>query len=544
MNFLENKPWILRWIFPILGGTLYPLGFPMGEGLSGSLFFSIMGFFLYLFSLEDSYSKQVQFKKILGQLLCFSMAYALVGYYWIPYTLKEFGNIPFPINTLMGALFSLIIVPQLLFFVLLLNFLEKKELSRKFLEQNPGMKPILLSFLLVIFENFIPQQFPAHLGHTWLNLAPYLGLATIFGVGIYSFISYWSIYEFITFINRRKINYVWIFSIIIFSFFNFLIKLPSKKGLPSHTLNTRFVQANVGNFMKLDSEKGGAKSMQEIYQRYSDLSKKPSVVFKSNIDLIIWPETAYPQLLNTSMMRVSPAFIPLIARNAVKHTQAHLFFGGYDKSGEENKNFYETEYNTAFLISPKSEVIDVYHKRLLIPFGESLPFGPFNPLFAEAIDNLAFFAKGQRFTLFELEKGSRFISAICYEILFSGYIRDYLNSTKNQPHFIINLTNDSWYGDTAEPFQHKHLAFWRAIENQIPIMRMTNTGITSILYPDGTESKQLPLFKQGILDIPFEVFEREATIFQRWGLLMLSILFVILLGLQALFEKIMKSKKT
>ncbi|MCR9205450.1 MAG: apolipoprotein N-acyltransferase [Halobacteriovoraceae bacterium] len=526
----------MSYLIPLLGGVLYPFGFPM-KSFPGFFAISILGFFLYVFSLERNLEQNLGLKKAILGLLCYSLGYALVGYYWIPFTLNEFGNIPFPINILLGALFSLIIVPQLLFFVILLNYLNKKPTIKSLVASYPKSRAILLAFTLVVFENYIPQQFPGHLGHSWLRLAPYLGLSTTFGVGIFSFMSYWLIWDSLRWFKYKKTNWVLLgsFSLFLIGILTTPLQLP--KSEPSHLLKTRFVQANVGNFLKLDSERGGATSMKEIYQRYFDLSLKPSDSIESNFDLIIWPETAYPQLLNSSMMRVSPAFIPSIARKAIQKTNSYIFFGGYDKSGEENKNFYETEYNSAFLITPENQLGDVYHKRLLIPFGESLPFGPLNPLLAGLIKNMAFFAKGQRFTQFQLEKGTRFISAICYEILFSGFIRDYLNSQKEQPHFIINLTNDSWYGDTAEPYQHQHLAFWRAIEFQIPILRMTNTGITSVLFPNGSESKRLPIFKQGVLDLELEIHDRKPTIFQSWGLLPLFLLCLLIFSICFLLEK-------
>lgn len=541
MISLEKKEKLMSYGLPLLGGVLYPFGFPM-KFSSGFFLFSILGFFFYLNSLDQNISEGKGLKKALLSLLSFSLGYALVGYYWIPYTLNVFGNIPFPINTLLGAMFSLIIVPHLLFFLLLIHFSYEKGQIKQLWQKHKRLRILLLSFLLVLFENLIPQQFPAHLGHSWFSLNPYLGLSTYFGASIFSFISYWSIWEIIEIRKDKKLNPVWIISLLVFSVLLFITPLKKFKGNPKEILNTRFVQANVGNFLKIDSEKGGAKSMREIYERYSQLSKKESISFEGKPDLIIWPETSYPQLLNTSMMRVSPAFIPGIVRNTITETGAYLFFGGYDKSGEENKNYYETEYNAAFLIDPNNQVSDVYHKRLLIPFGESLPFGPLNPLFAGMIQNLAFFAKGERFTHFELNNGPTFISAICYEILFSGFIRDYLNSTKTNPHFIINLTNDSWYGDTAEPYQHQQLAFWRAIEFQIPILRMTNTGITSILYPDGTESKRLPIFTKSILDIPFKVYDREPTFYQRWGLLSITGLFLFLILIQFTFEFLSKKE--
>ncbi len=508
--------------------------------------FSFLGLFLFLQALDLPYGsseKNLNLKTQILSLLLFSLGYCLVGYYWIPYTLKEFGSIPIPFNTLLGAFFSLIIVPQYLAFILLLFAWKKLNIKKSSLAGGASTRNLIFALILVVLENLIPQQFPAHIGHTWLQLAPRLGLAPLFGAPLMSFASYALILSLVSLWRQQKFDFFGPIIFIIVLVINLLLPLernpfPRDEG---KDLKLRLVQANIGNFMKLDSESGGVSSMREIYKRYYEMSTLESKKFPGEkLDLIIWPETAYPQLLNTSMMRVSPAFIPSVVRKSIEKSGAQVFFGGYDKSGSENKNFFETEYNAGFLINRMGKVNDVYHKMLLIPFGESLPFGPLNPLLAKVIKNMAFFAKGQNYTLFKLDGGQTFISAICYEILFSGFIRKYLNSTpnsaNNQADFIINLTNDSWYGDTSEPYQHQYLAFWRALEFQIPIVRMTNTGISSVLYPDGSQSKSLGVFKKDVLDINLELGKREATFFQRWGLIPLFGIFTFLFLLALIYE--------
>jgi apolipoprotein N-acyltransferase len=235
-------------------------------------------------------------------------------------------------------------------------------------------------------------------------------------------------------------------------------------------------------------------------------------------DLIVWPETAFPRLLNSDLMRLNPGAIPKIIIDVIEGTGAELFTGGYDSAGPHRANFFETEYNAAFHFSDRVKLLGTYHKRLLIPFGESLPFGPFNPWLAKFISNISFFAKGNHYSEFHSRNSSRFTTAICYEILFSSFIRDYMNSLERPPHFLMNLTNDSWYGDTSEPYQHKFLAHWRALEFQLPIVRMTNTGISSILYPDGSESSQLGIGASGALTLSVPLIERQPSLFERFGI--------------------------
>ena len=121
----------------------------------------------------------------------------------------------------------------------------------------------------------------------------------------------------------------------------------------------------------------------------------------------------------------------------------------------------------------------------------------------------------------------KFFSTICYELLKPKFIREYLNNLKERPHFMINLTNDSWYGKTMEPHQHLFLAKWRALEFNIPIIRSTNTGISSVVYADGTESKRLGVYKTGSLDLELLFGPNKPTIYQSFGILPLFALWIL-----------------
>ena len=84
----------------------------------------------------------------------------------------------------------------------------------------------------------------------------------------------------------------------------------------------------------------------------------------------------------------------------------------------------------------------------------------------------------------ETKNGQRFVTPICYEILESNYMRSLLNEFGNN-RFIVNHTNDSWYGDTSEPFHHSLLARWESSRLQVSMLRPTNTGMSQIVAPWG-----------------------------------------------------------
>jgi apolipoprotein N-acyltransferase len=507
-----RTPIIPRYVLPFIGGFLYAAGFPMTFAPNFFLF-PIIGITLLLFSLGFVHenAERSLLKQCLS-LLAFSISYCWLGYYWIPYTLTEFGEVPFPFNYTLGLLFSLIIVPQFWVFVIGHKLFKKFNFKSSYFVSSTSRRNMLFALILTLVEYFTPQQFPAHLGHPWLQLSPYLGLAPIFGAPVFSFISYWMAFAIIGFIRKRAVDKWLIGSLAIFLILNPLLKLkPIEK--PDSSNRIRLVQGNIGNYIKVNSEKGKLFAVNQVVETFKNLSLVES---EQQVDLIVWPETAYPRLLSTDAMKINPHIVPKIIKDTIIESGAELFVGGYDKN-KYDEYFFESEYNTAFHFNSSAEIKNAYHKMQLIPFGESLPFGPFNRFFAKYLQNISFFAKGKNYTLFTTINGTPFTSAICYEILFSSFIRGYLNGVATQPEFLLNITNDSWYGDTAEPYQHLFLAHWRALEFNLPIVRMTNTGITSILFPDGFESKRLGIGQEAILDYQLDTVKRVPTLFQIWG---------------------------
>ena len=527
MNF--NRKY-LSLIICLLAGMLYALGFPTFFG--SSVFIApIIGFALFNWGLDQ----ETSLKKQLLLSLAYSLGFYLFGFYWIPHTLMEFGGLFFPFNQLLGLLFSFVIIPQVYCYVILKKYIKH---------------PIFLAIGYVLLERFIPQQFPAHLGHPFLSLAPTIKLvfAPWAGAAFYSFLS---AFIALTLVQHKmsgikpKMYYGFI-AVILFLHSPFLNLTPSPKNPTS--LKIRMVQPNIGNFLKIDSERGSANSIKAVLDNYYYLSTND---IKSKRDLIIWPETAFPNLFFSETFKADHKLrLPEVIKDVINNTGAELFIGGYDSTLTSNDQNYKSDYNSAFHFSSQSYMKDVYHKMRLIPFGEGLPFGPLNTYLSEIITNISYFAEGDTYTGFKTENNLNFVSVICYEVLFPSFVADMLNHQKDEAQFLINLTNDSWYGDTAEPFQHLFLTKWRALEFNLPVIRSTNTGITTVIFPDGSESSRLMIAEKTYLDVDLEIAPRTKTLFQIFGIWSFLTIALILLLIElafkrkTFFQEIMKSNKS
>lgn len=505
---------LLSLALTVAAGGIYALCYPsfLGPGWLPLLFIALP-FFLWRLEVAPTV------KSTLLHVLAYNLGLNLVGYYWIPHTLREFGQLPYVVSVFLGLFFSFILQPHWWLYVLWKKYRPEY--------QWYSQRGILITaFVMTILERYFPQQFPSFAGSPWLHMAPYLGLAPILGVVAFSFMSFWVSLEAYTQLLLRKFRpTVWI-ALLIFVIVN--ASFPLKDKITDVTLPVRIVQANIGNFLKVQSESGDVNSYRSIELKYESLSSTQNG-FKPK--LIVWPETAYSNTFYGQDTQLATTF-----RNIEGATGAELLIGGYDQDlSKSSFEMIESVFNSSILISDQ-KVKTSYHKNILIPFGETLPFGPLNRQIVSIVPAVSLFARGEGTPEMVTKDGHRFVTPICYEILESNYMRGLLNQWGNN-HLIVNHTNDSWYGDTAEPHQHLFLSKWRALEFQLPIVRSTNTGISSIIYPDGSESRRLGVGETGILDVNVHLGSGNATIYQTYGVYPLLGIFILLFLLIWILER-------
>lgn len=514
--------------FLILAGFFYTLGFPNIL----KVYIPIMPIIatamitFYIFKADST-------RQRLKYYFFYNTVINILSFYWITNTLREFGSLPFIVAAAMNACFALIFNPQYLILIALMAFISKYKIETVESYFKTGFFNVLLAVIFTSLEYFIPQQFPVMLGQPWIVLSEYLGAARFIGLPIFSFMSYLLAFELVRIIKMKRASFLNLLSVLTFVCINpFLVQTNNTQG--DHEFNVRLVQANISNFLKTESEKGGYASVSEVLDRYKELSEK-DFPEKKKINLIVWPETAYPYPINTNLINLSATPIPILFSDIIFKTKAAMLVGGYDHFKENPDNsYYQTDYNSAFLLNDSAQLEEVYHKHILIPFGETLPLGPMNKWASTILTEMAFFAEGSKFPVFETADNINFISTICYEILRPEFIREYLNSTTIKPHFMINLTNDSWYGNTVEPEQHLFLTRWRAIEFNLPILRSTNTGVSTYIDRNGQENRRLAYDQSGNLDLSLKLHKDNSKVgptfyqvFGFWAILPIWLLFFI-----------------
>ncbi|MFH1621736.1 MAG: apolipoprotein N-acyltransferase [Candidatus Omnitrophota bacterium] len=204
----------------------------------------------------------------------------------------------------------------------------------------------------------------------------------------------------------------------------------------------------------------------KIKQIYFDLTQE---TVKDNPDLIIWPETAYPDYFS-SEDRIAYNTLIQLARKA----QRPILFGAVLE--QQNKYF-----NSAVLI-PADLSRPIFYKKIhLVPFGEYLPLRQYLP-FMEKFVPIEDFDAGKEFVVFKTKNSQRetvsFGALICFEDIIFELARQL---RLNGADFLVNITNDAWFKDTSSPYQHMQASVFRALENRVYVLRSANTGITCII---------------------------------------------------------------
>ena len=152
------------------------------------------------------------------------------------------------------------------------------------------------------------------------------------------------------------------------------------------------------------------------------------------------------------------------------------------------------------MIDHDGSILSVYDKVHLVPFGEYLPF-------QDLLERLGLmqltkvhggFIAGDRRRALDVPRAPRMLPLICYEIIFPGEAVP----RGERPGWLLNLTNDGWFGISTGPYQHFQQARVRAIEEGLPLVRAANTGISAVVDPLGRIIESLPLGTEGVLDAP------------------------------------------
>ena len=281
----------------------------------------------------------------------------------------------------------------------------------------------------------------------------------------------------------------------------------------------RIVQADVPQAAKYDEA-----SFRAIFGRYVDLTAQSPRGGRAP-DVVVWSEGAVPASANDLL---APGSWTAAAIAGAMHPGETLLMGAYrEAQGPRGDAYFNSLIAVRAQVGGALKVTGVYDKYRLVPFGEYLPAESIlQPLGFKNLTHIGdSFAAGPRPRAIAPEGLQPVQPLICYEALFPGFTREGVARGGPRPRWIVNVSNDAWFGVTSGPLQHLNLASYRAIEEGLPIVRATPTGVSALIdaYGRTKPNTRLGLGEMGVIDTQLPPTSRNTT-YSRLGDIPLALL--------------------
>ncbi len=228
----------------------------------------------------------------------------------------------------------------------------------------------------------------------------------------------------------------------------------------------------------------------ERYLRLSDRATGPQSGGLRDVTHLIWPESAFPFFLTRE-----PDALAQIAGLLKPGTE---LITGAVRAAPSSTAQSPRAYNSVYVIDPDGSIQGIYDKVHLVPFGEYLPLQSLLEKFGlrQLTKMVGGFMSGDRRRAMDVPRAPKMLPLICYEAIFPGAAVP----RGERPGWLVNLTNDGWFGISTGPYQHFQQARVLAIAEGLPLVRAANTGISAVIDPLGRVINSLPLGTEGVLD--------------------------------------------
>ena len=430
--------------------------------------FEALAWFAFIPLFKAVESKTPQFAALLGFVM--GMVFYTCGLNWINNTLINYGNLPQVVSYMVLGLLA----AYLSFYTALFCYL-----IRRVCKENQGLLFLFAPVLWTALEYI--RSTHSEYGFSWLGLGysqfqtlPVIQMAEITGVyGVSWLIMLVNIGLFLAWKSWKQdsnmgVRYLSV-TMLVLALWVGLGSLALNRAVKAPSLSVALIQGNIEQAMKWNP----------VYQKlvltkYRDLTLQAA---QSKPQLIVWPETAVPFYYNQH--QAGTEFVNDLAR---KIKTPILFGSPYKKNN--------THYNSAYLVTETGDAQNRYDKIHLVPFGEFVPFRKILFFVEKMVAMIGDFGRGEVATVFNVA-GHKAGVSICYEMIFPDLMRQ---AVKNGANFLVNITNDAWFGKSAASYQHMSMGALRAVENRTPIVRAANTGISGTITANGALKDETKLF--------------------------------------------------
>lgn len=507
-----------------------------------------------IFILADRYRHSLS--KMIGAGILIAFFICTFAFYWTVYLFIVFGGLPVWMSLFVFAAHTFFLNLKIPLFLVALGLLRR----RRF--RSLRLMPLLFVPLLgLLFDRYTPQIFNWYWGNAVAG-NPYLvqvaDLIGIHGITFLFFVITYSVYRAVPMLRylwRRRRSGMRTMTamlgrrIVLRRFAVPVLILPVwffygvTQKMRYESLQSQLPHARVAALQPNSPlEKYGESRVTEevvnglLRETIPALAEQAFREADGRLDLIVLPESAVPYYttqddqLTRRLGVYNPNFESMVVQLSSGY-RTPVFYNeiaiGVSKDRHTDRPKIDA-YNSASVYNAEGERAETYHKRILIAFGEQIPYASFLDetgliqLVPESV-RYSRFKPGDRFVMMPYGHSGegRFMPLICYEILDPEYVRDYVRSDGSD--FLVNITQDRWYGKTIETFQHYELGRIRAVETRKAIVRSTNSGTSGMVDIAGNYARPLvgPVFTGQeveavqIFEVP--VHRNSPTVFVRFG---------------------------
>ncbi len=383
------------------------------------------------------------------------------------------------------------------------------------------------------------------LGNSLTTFRVFIQIADIIGAyGISLLIVYLNIMIYKSwqeYLSRKNIHFGFAAGVLLFIIVPLVygfIKSSADYG-SENSVRFGLIQPNINPWKKWE-----AGSLDDQLDLYLDLSKQ---AVDENAKVIAWPESALPvYLLNgrySSQVKRIHEFLDSNNVYLVTGMPDATFYFDSTKAPDDAKRSRSgtlyTSYNSILYFAPNSRKVEKYGKIMLVPFGEKVPLVESIPVLGDLFKwnvGISSWNTGRGVKVFEMgDNGTVIGGVICIESIYPAFCAEFVQSGAG---VIAVVTNDSWYGNSSGPYQHKDIAVMRAIENRRSVVRAANGGISCLIDPSGKIIKHTEMFTRDYLTVDVSI-NYDETFFSAYPRLIpyISIAGTMLLLLITVFDK-------
>ncbi len=397
----------------------------------------------------------------------FGFGYFFAGLYWVSFALQAAG-----VAYLMPlAIFGL---PALLAIFPALAIVSTYLLSSKDIVSRVFVFTICLS-MSEWLRGHIFTGFPWNLfGYVWdLSMLQTTAWVGIYGLTLLTILAA----SIVATRSTRWVGSVWAVMLVLWIGGHY--RLEGSKDVALTTVNMRIVQASIPQ-----QQKHSLEHLEKNLQKHIALSQLPA---EKPLQAVLWAESTVPFFVDQY-----PILRKMLSE-AVPLDGGFLLFGNPRQSQEGGVTKY---WNSLLALNGEGKILASYDKTHLVPFGEYIPFRSIFSKVPKLTQGTMDFTQGHGFETINLSDLPPFSPLVCYEAIFPGAVTDH----DDRPDWILNITNDAWYGRTSGPYQHLAIVRVRAIEEGLPLVRVANNGISAVIDPYGRILYQLGLDEIGFVD--------------------------------------------